>query len=55
MTIKWGEDLLYATDLDGNTTKLSDEDYSFQDIFFLYSDPIMNGNNVGIGFKRSFG
>jgi len=49
MTIKWGEDLLYATDLDGNTTKLSDEDYSFQDIFFLYSDPIMNGNNVGIG------
>lgn len=49
MTIKWGEDLLYATDKNGNLTKLNDVDYSFSDIFFAYSDPIQNGNGVGIG------
>lgn len=47
MTVKIGDDILYATNKDGNPEKLTDEDYYFSVISFPVSG-FKNGNNVVI-------
>ena len=49
MTIKIGDDLLYATNKEGEYSKIDDEGYYFKSIYFPY---LKNGNNQTITTEK---
>lgn len=51
VTVKFGDDLLYATDIDGNYGKLSDNEYFFSNITFNQAY-FTNNNNIMITTEK---